>query len=510
MTLTSAESGLCLGGGGANKSEVARIEQANCSGAARQRWQLRAVSEGHAVVNLESGMCLEIPLHSTRPGEAVIQAPCDARRLGQVFSLHDGALRSASSGQCLDAAAARGEGSASIVQNACTQSPAQRFLMSAAAPAAAVAAAVAAPSSAQALVAQHSQKCLDVEGGSSASETRIIQYGCHLAKNQQWVTQPIGGGLEWRNAQSGKCLTVRSKVAGAVVVQATCDARAEQAFAREGNTLRSAHSGMCVDITGGSAADLAAVIQWPCNGGGNQAFTSRVIDGAAGPRIVFRNLMSIHRTAVFNGQTWTFPESKIEPTITAFTQTWPELVRQMTNGRVKLENFAVVTDDPITRWGTGFEDSLPQIDGTGNWRSRVGATGSYDVHFVMNPRPQAAMWALGGGFCCDNANRVGWTFVPQRDDLGINDDQLAGWTHEWLHVMGEAFYTDRLRLARVPGVHDTGIFGYERDAGGRVHWQQWYKDYLNRQVSGSGQTWGLGEDAWRLGTARDYLRSGRP
>ena len=359
-------------------------------------------------------------------------------------------------------------------------------------------------------MAEHSQKCLDVEGGSLATEARIIQYECHLGKNQQWLTQPINGGLEWRSAQSGKCLTVRSKMAGGVVVQAPCAGRPEQAFARVGNTLRSAHSGMCVDITGGSTDDLAAVIQWPCHGGGNQAFGSRAVDDPNAPRIVFRNLMSIHRTATANGQTWTFPNEKIQPTIVAFTQTRPELVREMTNGRVKLENYAVVTDDPITQWGGGNYEALPDINGTGNWRQRVGATGSYDVHFVMNPRPQPAMWALGGGFCCDDANRVGWTFVTQRDDLAIDQDQVAGWTHEFLHVIGEALYKDRLGLPSVPGVHDTNIFNYQRDDGGRGHWTQWYKDYLNREVKANGQLWGLGDEAWKRGNARDYLQSGKP
>ncbi len=365
---------------------------------------------------------------------------------------------------------------------------------------------------AQALVADHSNKCLDVANGSSDSNAQVIQYGCHLDVNQQWTTRSITGGLEWRNVATSKCLTVRSKQAGAAVMQDTCTGRVEQSFARVGKTLRSAYSGLCVDITGGSTNDLAAVIQWSCHGASNQSFSTRDVGGSPNPdkQIVFRNLMSIHRTAIANGQTWSFTEPKIQLTINAFTKALPALVNEITNGRVKFENYAVVTNDPITKWGTGQYAALPDIDGTGNWRSRVGPTGNFDVHFVMSPRPQPALWALGGGFCCDNANRVGWVFVDRPTTDVASEGLLAGWIHEFLHVIGDAFYKDRLGVSQMPLLHDAEAFGYSRNTAGREEWVQWYKDYMNRQVQRDGKLWGIGEEGWNRGNARDYLRAGRP
>lgn len=224
--------------------------------------------------------------------------------------------------------------------------------------------------------------------------------------------------------------------------------------------------------------------------------------------IEFRNLMVIYRTARRNGQSWTFDDSAINATRNAFLNTWPDLIQELSGGRVKMVNTVVVSNTTITGFATPNYPTLPRTDGIGDWQSIVGNTGRYDVMFTANPAPQDAMYALGGGVCCDNSIKVGWTFVPNRTDLGKYEDALAGWTHEWLHVMGEAFYSDRVNVDNVPGVHDTGVFGYGRDDGGYQNWDKWYSDYLKRNIKADGQNWGLGEPAWSKGTLRDYLRNG--
>jgi hypothetical protein len=220
--------------------------------------------------------------------------------------------------------------------------------------------------------------------------------------------------------------------------------------------------------------------------------------------ITFKNLMVIHRYADQAGQRWVFNDDAIAGTREAFLKTWPELITELTGGTVVMENSVIVTDEPINRW----DGDRPETFGVGNWQSRVGATGNYDVLFIANPAPMSAMYALGGGICCDNTVRVGWTFVKQRPDLGKYEDQVAGWTHEWLHVMGDAFYNQRLKVPNVPDVHGTGPLGYQRDSGGYNHWVGWYRDYLMRRINDNGVAAGLGEPAWSRGTLRDYLAKG--
>jgi hypothetical protein len=231
--------------------------------------------------------------------------------------------------------------------------------------------------------------------------------------------------------------------------------------------------------------------------------TSTVLTPAPAPvaqAITFKNLMVIHRYAQRAGQSWTYTDAQIAATTKAFVKTWPTLISELTNGNVIMDNSVVVTDTPITGW----DDDRPRPDGIGNWQQHVGATGNYDVMYLANPAPQTAMWAAGG-VCCDQTLKVGWVFVGLRQDLGVYDDALAGWTHEWLHAVGEGLYKARIALPNVPDVHGGESFGYKRDDGGYRHWQKWYGDYLNGNIVQNGVRWGLGQQAWSKGTLRDYL-----
>jgi hypothetical protein len=86
----------------------------------------------------------------------------------------------------------------------------------------------------------HSGKCLNVQGGSTANNARIIQYTCGGASthNDQWRlskiwTDPDGPDWYWIvNRKSNKCMGVAgaSRAEGADMVQMPCGADA-------GNTL---------------------------------------------------------------------------------------------------------------------------------------------------------------------------------------------------------------------------------------------------------------------------------
>ena len=134
-----------------------------------------------------------------------------------------------------------------------------------------------------ALVASHSQKCLDVNGGSLDDGASIIQWQCHGGDNQQWRLEVAGDGYSRIvSRHSGKCLDVNggSLDDGASIIQWQCHGGDNQQWrlevAGEGySRIVSRHSGKCLDVNGGSLDDGASIIQWQCHGGENQNWLLR-------------------------------------------------------------------------------------------------------------------------------------------------------------------------------------------------------------------------------------------
>jgi hypothetical protein len=81
--------------------------------------------------------------------------------------------------------------------------------------------------------ALHTDKCLDVAGGSWSNGAQIIQWDCWGGWNQQFKLNYVGNGFY---------------------------------------ELRAHHTDKCVDVYNGSGASGAGLIQWDCWGGGNQHF----------------------------------------------------------------------------------------------------------------------------------------------------------------------------------------------------------------------------------------------
>ena len=128
------------------------------------------------------------------------------------------------------------------------------------------------------IVAQHSSKCMDVEGGSTADGAPIIQWQCHGGPNQRWTFKQVGDN-RWLiiSDNSEKCLDVprSSQERGTQLIQYRCHGGANQQFAfyDAGDGwlyIVAVVSNQCVDVQGGSTANGTPVIQWPCHGGANQ------------------------------------------------------------------------------------------------------------------------------------------------------------------------------------------------------------------------------------------------
>ena len=133
-----------------------------------------------------------------------------------------------------------------------------------------------------ALVASHSQKCLDVNGGSLIDGASLIQWQCHGGGNQQWRLEVAADGYSRIvSSHSGKCMDVSggSLGDGASIIQWQCHSGANQQWrleaVGEGYRLVARHSGKCLDVTGWSADDGAGISQWQCHGGANQTWLVR-------------------------------------------------------------------------------------------------------------------------------------------------------------------------------------------------------------------------------------------
>ena len=139
-------------------------------------------------------------------------------------------------------------------------------------------------------VASHSQKCLDVNGGSLDDGASIIQWQCHGGGNQQWRLEVAGDGYSRIvSRHSGKCLDVNggSRDDGASIIQWQCHGGANQQWRLEavtgGYQLVTRHGGKCLDVRGESTNDGGSILQWSCHGGANQTWLLRPVSKTPRP-----------------------------------------------------------------------------------------------------------------------------------------------------------------------------------------------------------------------------------
>jgi len=142
------------------------------------------------------------------------------------------------------------------------------------------------------LIANHSDKCVDVDAnGGSTPGTKVQQWQCIGGQaNQLFFATPVGVGFyQLRPSHvTGMCLEVSgfSTADTATFVLATCSGSVpgNQVFSLEylfgwgDNTevrVRPNHTGKCMDVSGISTADGVPIQQYGCWGGANQAYYLR-------------------------------------------------------------------------------------------------------------------------------------------------------------------------------------------------------------------------------------------
>jgi hypothetical protein len=132
--------------------------------------------------------------------------------------------------------------------------------------------------SADPIINKNSNKCLAVDGASTASGANVSQYDCSGESNQDWVAIPVGAGFSLQVAHSGQCLDVSGVTpeSGASLVQWPCHGGGNQVFTWVGEALQASHSSKCVAIVSNSTASGANAQQESCDGSDAQSFSNVV------------------------------------------------------------------------------------------------------------------------------------------------------------------------------------------------------------------------------------------
>ncbi|MCO6011670.1 RICIN domain-containing protein [Actinoallomurus purpureus] len=116
---------------------------------------------------MASGRCVDIPGSNTTPGTQLIIWDCHGGA-NQTWQFHGGTVRAL--GACMTAAT--GTDLTPITISTCTGAATQKWTYE--------------PTTKR-LRNDPSGKCLDVNGGATDNNSKIVLYSCHTGTNQQWT-----------------------------------------------------------------------------------------------------------------------------------------------------------------------------------------------------------------------------------------------------------------------------------------------------------------------------------
>ncbi len=114
-----------------------------------------------------------------------------------------------------------------------------------------------------------SNRCLDVENGSTAAGANTVIQDCATAASQQWTTWPNG---EIR-VFGDKCLDAYNQgtTTGTRVITWQCNGQANQRWTVQADgSVRNANAGLCLDVDRSGTANGSRLVLWTCNGQSNQ------------------------------------------------------------------------------------------------------------------------------------------------------------------------------------------------------------------------------------------------
>ncbi|MFJ5029179.1 RICIN domain-containing protein [Streptomyces sp. NPDC088560] len=124
------------------------------------------------------------------------------------------------------------------------------------------------------LIARHSSKCADVPNQSLWQGVAVSQYTCNGGTNQKWWFKDLGNGY-YSLLGRGSSLCLQESASN--VTQENCTGATAQQWSvvTTGSyvNIKARTTGECLDVSGASTADSAALITYTCNGGTNQQWT---------------------------------------------------------------------------------------------------------------------------------------------------------------------------------------------------------------------------------------------
>lgn len=250
------------------------------------------------------------------------------------------------------------------------------------------------------VIAQHSNKCLDVRGGPQEIDdgAPIEQWTCTGASNQSWTLNDRGGEqYELVASNSNKCVEVTAGATqnGAGIQQAACNGQPKQLWKlrnKSGNVYEivNAPSNRCLDVTGGptATADGALTELWDCTGSPNQAWALTAPQSAPKPVVAKHSSKCLD---VVGGPTATQDGALLEQwTCTgALNQQWS--FKDMGTGRFEIVAQHSGKCIEAAGGGTSNGTSIQQMTCTGVpgqlWmRQNAGTAGEYKLVHVPSNR----------------------------------------------------------------------------------------------------------------------------
>ncbi len=198
------------------------VEQTTCSGEivkpdavpqehlTQQGWRLDYLGNGSVRIKSQHGdQCLDLTASNTANGAALKTFPCLPNAKNQAWRVQagiiDGAahrLRSVVPGACADVKAASTSNGAQVTQYQCLEGQNQAWRL--------------APAGRGSkgplftVTAEHSHRCLEIAGGTSAEYGSAQQWDCNAGGHQKWrVEWRAGGGYAIKAEHTGMCLSLR-------------------------------------------------------------------------------------------------------------------------------------------------------------------------------------------------------------------------------------------------------------------------------------------------------------
>ena len=250
VTVVNKLSGKCASVWDKTSGNSLQIKQAICDGASHMSWTLAQYADGFQVQAAHSGSCLGVAWESTSNGGYLEQYQCRDRNsqvwyLESVPSSRFYRLRSKLSSKCMAIESASEDPGKLLVQ----------------------------------------QDCVSTTVASADLDRQLWSFGDGFV--------PAAQPARLVSGHSGRCLTVSGASAGATATQSSC--QTAQGASTQGIRLERAgqayrlivsSTGQCVGVAGGSTAEGASIVQWPCDGSADHAWD--VLRSGTGHRFINR------------------------------------------------------------------------------------------------------------------------------------------------------------------------------------------------------------------------------